>query len=472
MQFTGYLYLMDFGVRESIVRYTSRFNAKGYKTILNQILSTALVLYSFIALVSLLFVAVSAWFFPTLFGISPELENEVRLVVLISGLTVSQAFIFNVFSGILMGLHRAYLANFFNILISLIRAGLIVYFLGAGYGIVALSAIQLFIGFCTGIVLLFLALRMLNQADLKFNFILRGRKRFSAIARRLFNYSIFVFVNNIASKVIFATDAIVIGIFLPVSQVTFYAIPGSLIGYLRQLMTASSYVFNPVTSHYAALGKQHQVRSVLSSGSRFNLFVGFPVAITYILLGTEFIGLWMGEEYADQSGAVIVVLGIAQLLTLHEYTLLGVLYGLSKHKVLAYWRIGEAVINLLLSIVLIQYYGLIGVAYGTAIPHIFIALVFLPLYARKACGISLSEYWLASFVRPVLGILPYVFAVWWVKENVEIASLGKFFIYIAMFSIAYVLIAFFIVLLPNERKKFISMINERLNKRSIIADKD
>ena len=36
MQFTGYMYLMDFGVRDAVIRYTSQLNAKNSGKQLNQ----------------------------------------------------------------------------------------------------------------------------------------------------------------------------------------------------------------------------------------------------------------------------------------------------------------------------------------------------------------------------------------------------------------------------------------------------
>ncbi len=44
-QFIGYLYLLDFGVRESVIRYTAKYVAKQQPRQLNQVLSTAILLY-------------------------------------------------------------------------------------------------------------------------------------------------------------------------------------------------------------------------------------------------------------------------------------------------------------------------------------------------------------------------------------------------------------------------------------------
>lgn len=178
MQFTGYLYLMDLGVRDSVIRYTSRLNAKNAGRQLNQIISTAIVVYSLIAAISMLIVLTGAWFFPIIFDISPGLFIEVRIVVLLTGLSIAQMFIFNVFSGILIGLQRYYLFNVFHLLLVFIRAGLILYFLGRGHGIVALSSIQLLQGLVSGVILVVLAKKALSKSGLPFTFNIYSSKRF------------------------------------------------------------------------------------------------------------------------------------------------------------------------------------------------------------------------------------------------------------------------------------------------------
>ena len=52
---------------------------------------------------------------------------------------------------------------------------------------------------------------------------------------------------------------------------------------------------------------------------------------------------------------------------------------MEKHKRLAFWAIGEAVANLVLSVILVRKIGIYGVAWGTAIPSIFIELLLGPV---------------------------------------------------------------------------------------------
>jgi O-antigen/teichoic acid export membrane protein len=450
MQFTGYLYLIDFGVRDSVIKYTSRFNAKKLEGKINETVTSALLLYTVIALFGLLLVTIFAFTFQHVFEINIESVNEVRAVVFLSGLTIALSFMFNVFSGVLIGLQKFYICNVYIIIISFIRLFFIVYLLDAGYGIIALSGIQLGNGLMTGLMVLAVTYFTLKKSGYLLKLKIRSKARFYLTVRKLLNYSFVVFINNIAAKIIFATDAIVIGIFLNATSVTFYAIAGNLVEYLKQLMVTSSSIFNPLTSHMDALGDREKIQDIIDQGIRFGFFVGLPILTTYILLGSEFIGLWMGEEYIEQSGIVLIVLSITQLLSLQQYSISGVLYGMSQHKTMAKWRVFEALCNIALSIYLVEKIGILGVAIGTAIPHTLVSLIVFPVLAKNVCGVSIARIY-GSILKSFLAVLPFVALTLFFKFNIDIESLFEFFVLVFANLILYIVAAYLFLLTKSEK---------------------
>jgi O-antigen/teichoic acid export membrane protein len=451
MQFTGYLYLLDFGVRDSVIRYTAKLQATRRTRSLNRTLTAALMLYAPITVIAIAASAAAAFALPHVFGIEPEKVNETRLVTLLVGLTIAQTFLFNVFTGVLLGFQRFDLNNLVGVVTALLRAGLIVVFLSMDFRIVALAAIQLGITLCQGVLWVYLASMLLRRNGMALKLEKLGWRRFSAIGKRLFGFSIYVFINNVGQKVTVASDAVVIGLFMPVAAVTYYAIAGNLIGYLRQLVRTTAQVFSPMTSHHAALREMDMVRSGLTAGSKLLLTVTVPVVGAYVFMGREFIGLWMGAEYMQKAGDVLIILAATQLLSAPHQTMSNVLYGLSRHRVLAYLRIGEAVVNLVLSIILIHYLGLVGVALGTAIPHTLLVFVILPAITARIVGMSLTSYAGQVYVRPLLAAIPYCAGAYWFNAYLPAGSLLTFFAQVALLCSGYVALCYALVLNPNER---------------------
>ena len=122
--------------------------------------------------------------------------------------------------------------------------------------------------------------------------------------RRLWNYSIWVFVINVAVQVVYYTDNVVIGAALGTSAVAFYAIGASLTPYARQVVSAMTSTFTPLASTLEAEGKQDHLRRLLIQGTRASLILSLPINIALLFRGPTFIGLWIGRQYETVSGAV------------------------------------------------------------------------------------------------------------------------------------------------------------------------
>lgn len=450
-QFVGYLYLLDFGVRESIIRYASRFLALKKGDELETIIQVSFWFYLLIAAASFAFTAVIAVFFTSIFGVDSALRSEIAITVLLAGGTVSQLFIFNVFGGLLMGFQRYDLFNAANIVGTLVRAGLFVWALTAGYGIVALAAIQFAISLLTGMVLATKSLAIARGSGLSVSLGIPGRDAVVSARKKIVNYSVLVLINNLGQKVVFMTDAILIGIFLPVSQVTFYAIAATLVTYLRSILGSSAQLFNPLISHLSALDEDNRVQYAFAAGTRLILFICFPIALTFVLLGDSFIGLWMGEEYKVLSGQVLVILALTQIVSAPHQVISSTLYGLNKHKFLAYWRIVEAILNVVISIALVNRYGIIGVAIGTAVPHMLLALIVLPPYAVRQLNMSLFDYFKQGYLRPIAAAAVFAAGCLLAKQIVQFTTFFEFFGTVLVICVVYLVVSYFMILSTNER---------------------
>ena len=141
----------------------------------------------------------------------------------------------------------------------------------------------------------------------------------------------------------------------------------------------------------------------------------------------------MGPPYAI-SAVYLAVLTIPQFASVSQYISSLILVSMAKHKVLAYIALGEGVANLLLSIVLVRRMGLIGVAWGTVIPHAISTAVVIPLYTVRTLKIKWSEYIIRGFVRPVIAASPtaalcYAFSILidkasWYVFGLEVIAVG------------------------------------------------
>jgi O-antigen/teichoic acid export membrane protein len=85
-----------------------------------------------------------------------------------------------------------------------------------------------------------------------------------------------------------------------------------------------------------------------------------------------------------------------------------ILYGMARHKSLAWVTSMEGIANIVLSIVLIRPFGIIGDALGTAIPLSCTALFFLPRHLCRVLNIRVATFLTEAYTLPVLLSLPTI----------------------------------------------------------------
>ena len=462
MQFTGYLYLLDFGIRESVIRYVSKLNATEDYGELDEVLNSSVFLYSAIGLLTLIVMAVLALAFGSIFEVGPEVLPTARVVVLISGMTICISLAFNVFTGVLMGLQRYDVFNKIGILSAFTRLALIVFFLSRGYGIVALALIQLTIAVAANIIIFVVARRLLRSNGADFRYKHKPIRDRLQIFRSLYNYSIHVVINNLGQKAIYYTDALVIGILLNPASVTFYAIAGNLIEYLRRLILISNNVLNPLVSEMESKDDSQSIHNVLVHGAKLSMLLAIPIAAVYLTMGRQFISHWMGSEYAVLSGDVLCVLAVGVMVSTPQNTISSVLYGISKHNIIARLRIVETVANLALSLVLIHILGIVGVALGTAIPQIVIMAIILPIMTIRVIGSTVGRFVRQAYMLPIAASIPFAVSCYLVNEYLPANSLPEFMGQVLLLGPVHAAGAWFVALSSAERGIFRELLRNRL----------
>jgi O-antigen/teichoic acid export membrane protein len=454
-QFIGYLYLLDFGVRESVIRYTAKYVARSQPRRLNQVLSTAILLYLPIAGATVLVTLLVSWGIADWFHIPPENAREARIAIIFMGLTIAQTFIFNVFTGILQGLNRFDIGNRVGLVSVVVRTVAIVFLLGQGYKLAALAAVYFALAVAGGLVCAIFAIRLLRAEGIAFHFHIPVRRRMRALAGKIFGYGFFVLVNNLAQKIIFASDAIIIGSFLGVAKIAPYAIAGTLIDNLRSLMVSTAQVFSPLSSGLFAQRRLDELRALLIRGGKLSVVITLPIAITFACLGDVFVQLWMGDEFRQTAGQILLVLGLTQIISAPHYVVSSVMYGMSQHNTLGYLRIGEAALNLAISLALVRKMGVLGVAIGMAVSHLALAAVMLPMLITSRLKMRLRDYWIGIYGRTSIAVAPFVAGVLLVREFVPLHNLLQFFACIGALCVVYLAGVWIVALSREERAELL-----------------
>jgi O-antigen/teichoic acid export membrane protein len=398
---TGYYGLFDLGIRSSIIRYVSTYTATNDMEGVSRLINTALAVYTAIGVVAMGTTVVLSGFLGSLFRMPPHFLPTARVLFLMVGAAVALGFPAGVFGGILEGLNRFYFVNVTNLASTLLRALLIVMALHFGYGLLAVALVTVALPLLGSVVRAVIVLRVL---PLRFGWKYVDRSAISEIAR----YSGISFILMIAYKLRFKTDEIVIAKMLSVGAVTFFSIGDRLVDYTGEVVSSLAQIFIPLSGQSDAKGDRERLRKILIAGNRACALIVFPITATLIILGKSVITAWVGPRYVQASYPVMVTVLIPSTLALAQAASTRILYGMAKHRSLAWVTGMEAIANLILSIVLIRPLGLVGDALGTAIPLTCTALFFLPRHLCRLLNVRIGFFLRQAYTLPVLLCAPTV----------------------------------------------------------------
>jgi O-antigen/teichoic acid export membrane protein len=398
---TGYYGIFDFGIRSSLVRYVSKFEATGDKDELARLINTSLFTYGCLGLILVVPTVLGGIYVDRLFHIPPGFLKDARILFLMVGYSLALGFPLGISGGILEGLQRFYLLNWTNIVATLVRAVLILYVLRRGFGLLSVALITVSLPLIASAVRAVIAQRLL-AIPYGWKFVNR------ASLRQVANYGSVTFMIIIAGRLRFKTDAVIIGTFLSASAITYFSIGARLVDYAGEVVSSLAQIFTPMSSHFHATGDYAQLRKIFVSGNRACALIMFPLTVALVVMGKSIIEAWVGPRYVS-SYTVLLILLIPSMFYQAQSTSNRILFGMSLHKSLAYVVLMEGIANVILSIVLVRPLGIVGDAIGTAIPLLCTSLFFLPRHLCRHLGIPVRKFLLEAYFYPVLLCLPMIF---------------------------------------------------------------
>jgi O-antigen/teichoic acid export membrane protein len=444
----GYLGLLDLGVRGAVTRYVARFHSAGDHEHAGRVASTALAAFAAAGLAAVGASAVLALVVNRAFHVPESLAAEARVVVLLSGINIAVSLVSGVFGGVVVGRQRFDYINGVEMGVGALRAVAIVVALKLGFGLVALALVQLGTTAVRGVAGFWLARALYPELHIEL-----GRWDRDSL-RLLFSYGITSSLVQAMGSLILYSDSIVIGAFLPVGMITFFAIAASLTDYGRSLVSGISQTLTPMASALEVRGRGHELERAQLNGARIATLVVLPVVLTFLLRGGSFIGLWMGPAYVEQTGSILRVLSVTLWTIASFQVVTATMMGVGKHGGLVPILLAEGAGNLGLSLLWIHPFGLLGVAWGTTVPRLAVTCLIAPWYVRRTLGTPLRTFWRTVFLRPALAALPFALGSYAIERLWPAPNLLVYFAQVAGTLPLALLGAWFVGLSAAERRGY------------------
>ncbi len=405
--FAGYSGLLNLGFGETVSRFVAHHHAKNEITKINQVVSVIGTVYLGMSTVLIGLAGLLAWLAPWLYDWGTTSITEVRWVIVLLGANVAVGMLGSVFGGVIIGLQRIDLERGFRTISGIGRLVMTVFLLQREHALVTLATIFLLTTLIENVGYLTVVFRQLP--GLRFGRQYLSRETF----RECFGFSMFALLENLASRLIDATDTIVIGVMLGTRYIIPYFVAHRLMTVIVQPLQMIGSIVMPRGAELGANQHDDNLRVLVQKGLgvSFLLTAGFFIGAWFF--GGVVLETWLDRSY-EQSHLILLILLGAQVVATPIHVLRGVLFGMGHVKVPALFYFVEAILNLVLTLILIKPFGVVGVALGTAIPIILVELCVMLPYALSLLRFEKSHFFqgvVIPQVLPLAALWGYSFAV-------------------------------------------------------------
>ncbi|MDQ0242566.1 O-antigen/teichoic acid export membrane protein [Bacillus fengqiuensis] len=216
-----------------------------------------------------------------------------------------------------------------------------------------------------------------------------------------------IVLQNIGSYLVFGTDNIIISSFVSVAAVGLYSNYNMLIDICR---TFINQVFNNIyhsVGNLVANESTDKVYSVYKAYMLVNFWLYSFFTISLYIMIEPFITLWLGSEFLMSKGVLIILMiifyerGMRNSITTVKTT-----SGIFHED--RYAPLCQATVNLIVSIILVQSMGIVGVFIGTLISALAVPFWTTPyLVYKKVFHMPVSHYFLNYTYYAAVGIGTY-----------------------------------------------------------------
>lgn len=429
----SYVYLLDMGFSNAVIRYNSKFIADNDNEGRENLNGMFLILYISIAILGAIIGYIIYINLDRIFinGLTTNEIDRIKIMFIIALINLVVAFPLNIFNGIIIAHEKFIYTKILGLFRTVLNPLIMVMVLVMGY-----KAIGMLVA--STIFNIFLGLVNIYYCFIKLKINIKFKKFDKVLLISIFNFSFFIFLGLIAQKIYWSTDQVILGMFVSSTSISIYAIGSQLNGYFKVFSNVINSMFLPkLTKLTAKKSSKEEIMSILLKVSRIQYIIAMFIFIGFLLIGKSFIKIWVGEEYYTSYYIALFIM-IPQIISIVQALFATLLEAMNKHRVKAIIYLGVAILNLILTLILVKDFGAIGCALATVF-GLFVNAIINNLYYSLKLKLDMKYYWkeiLKLFPSTILVIISGVIIVNFININTYL-DIAKF---IVLFTVCYIVI--------------------------------
>ena len=388
------LFVFDFGISAAIQRFVAKYLAEGDEEKVNHCISLVYKLYLYIDIAIFVVLAIVYVLIPHIYReLTLEQIQRLKVVFAIAGAFSVISFPFTPLNGILSAHEKFVQLKTCDLLSKVLIVSINVVCLYCGGGLYELVLTNVLVGLFIICIKLFIVRR---QTEIKVQL---GYKDKSEMCS-LLSFSGWTTVVALCQRCIFNIAPSILGMFAGAGVIAVLGISISLEAYTYTFACALNGLFLPRISRI--LNERGDVLPLMIRVGRIQILTMGLILVGFIIVGKDFIMVWLGEGYEDAYICTLLLIIPAFLLLpadIADQTLIA--SGKVKYRAAVY--VGMTIVNVPLSIVMTKFYGLLGLSLSIFIAYMVRNLALFYIYYYKL-HINIVSFFQKSYLKMMPGL--------------------------------------------------------------------
>ncbi len=380
----GYLAMMNTPVASGNIRFMAEAYGRGDSDELRQTLVNGLIVNTVIAClggIALFFLAVPLTRY--VFKIPQNLVDVTVIAFRLAAFSYTLNGIASAARSFSAAVRRYDLVNMVTLLAGTTSTLFVVFAVWQGYGLVGAVLGQLLSSFVAVLgfgLTIWLILRTLPAPSLSSHIVHKGR------IKELLSFSTLLFGEHVMSQVGLRIDRTLVAIMLGPTFVTYYTVSARITDMVPGIIGIFSTLLYPLVAEAKSTGRIDEIQFLYLRVLRLVLWLSAFLVTLLIVLSKDLLSLWIGNEIAQKSWGVLIVLAVLMLFQAPRGVAFQTALGLGRADFNLILGVGTLLLPTVLVLAFIPQFGLIGAASGMLLGLGLLHLAYEILVRRNLLG--------------------------------------------------------------------------------------
>lgn len=317
-----------------------------------------------------------------------QVEYAQKIFLWIVGYLVCSFFL-QTLNGLLLGMENYRFGQVLNILRLLLRTGMLV-------GAILLCKYAIVIAVTDCIIAAVAMVVTYIYCKRTYHFKIKVANFDKAVLKESIPLCVALLIQSLVNQANNSVDKFIIGIQMSLEAVALY----SVAQYIYSVFSAVTTI--PISMYLPQVAKDignkydgEKITQTLIKPSRLICYLGGMILFGFIACGKQFVAIVYGSEKVEAWVYAIIIM-IPMLLNMITGPIVNVLDVLNKRQIRSYALLATTVLNVIMTVIFIKYWGIIGAVIATAIATTIGQILIMNIYYSKYLNIGVGEIYVRS----------------------------------------------------------------------------